>query len=135
LSLWLPSYINPKKQLKRKEVLLFRIFSRFAVKKAKGESLEKRLKILAVCGMGVGTSMLLKMQVDKAIKVLDINAVVDIADISTARGLAVSADLIITSNELADRIGDVKAPIISVSNFMDLEAIIEGIRSKLNLNN
>ena len=93
----------------------------------------KRLKILAVCGMGVGTSMLLKMQVDKVAKALDIIADVEIADISTARGLAVSADLIITSNELADRIGDVKAPIIAVSNFMDLEGIKEGVRAALNL--
>jgi len=95
--------------------------------------LPKRLKILAVCGMGVGTSMLLKMQVDKVTKALGISADVEIADISTARGLAVSADLIITSNELVDRIGDVKAPIVSVSNFMDLEGIKEGVRAALNL--
>ena len=92
------------------------------------------MKILAVCGMGIGTSMLLKMQVDKVIKTLGLTADVELADISTARGLAVSADLIITSNELAERIGDVKAPIISVSNFMDLEAITQGVRDALNLN-
>ena len=51
--------------------------------------MSKRLKILAVCGMGVGTSMLLKMQLDKAIKALDISADVEIADISTARGLEI----------------------------------------------
>lgn len=96
--------------------------------------MSKRLKVLAVCGMGLGTSILLKLQIEKALKTLDIIADVDIADISTARGLAVSADLIITSNELADRIGDVKAPIVAVSNFMDLEAITEGVRAALNLN-
>ena len=96
--------------------------------------MSKRLKILAVCGMGVGTSMLLKMQVDKAIKALNLSADVELADISTAMGLAVNADLIITSNELAERIGDVKAPIISVSNFMDLEGITKGVRAALNLN-
>jgi len=96
--------------------------------------LAKRMKILAVCGMGIGTSMLLKMQVDKVIKTLGLTADVELADISTARGLAVSADLIITSNELAERIGDVKAPIVSVSNFMDLEGITKGVRAALNLN-
>lgn len=93
----------------------------------------KRMKILAVCGMGIGTSMLLKMQIDKIIKTLGLTADVEIADISTARGLAVSADLIITSNELVDRIGDVKAPIVSVTNFMDLEGITKGVRAALNL--
>ena len=97
--------------------------------------MSKRIKILAVCGMGIGTSMLLKMQIDKVLKTLDINADVELADISTARGLAMSADLIITSNELADRIGEVKAPIVSVSNFMDLEAITEGVRAALNIEN
>lgn len=94
----------------------------------------KRLKILAVCGMGIGTSMLLKMQLDKAIKTLGIDAEVDLADISTARGLAVNADVVVTSNELADRIGEVRAPIVAVTNFMDLKAITEGLRSALNLN-
>jgi len=96
--------------------------------------LAKRLKILAVCGMGIGTSMLLKMQLDKVFKVLDLDAVVELADISTARGLAVNADLIVTSNELVDRIGDVTAPIVAVTNFMDLEGLTEGVRSALKLN-
>jgi len=96
--------------------------------------LPNKLKILAVCGMGIGTSILLKMQIDKVLKALEIVADVELADISTARGLAVGADLIVTSNELVDRIGEVKAPIIAVANFMDLNALTEGIRSALKLN-
>ena len=96
--------------------------------------MSNRIKILAVCGMGVGTSILLKLQLDKVTKALDIIADVELADISTARGLAVTADLIVTSNELVDRIGDVTAPIIAVTNFMDLEALTEGVRSALKLN-
>ena len=96
--------------------------------------MSNRIKILAVCGMGIGTSILLKMQLDKVIKALDIIADVELADISTARGLAVTADLIVTSNELVDRIGDVKAPIVAVANFMDLKALTEGVRSALKLN-
>ncbi len=96
--------------------------------------MSNRLKILAVCGMGIGTSILLKMQIDKVLKTLEISADVELADISTARGLAVSADLIVTSNELVDRIGDVKAPIVAVTNFMDLNALTEGVRSALKLN-
>lgn len=94
----------------------------------------KRLKILAVCGMGIGTSMLLKMQLDKVITKLGLDAVVELADISTARGLAVNADLVVTSNELAERIGKVNAPIVAVANFMDLEGLIEGVRTALELN-
>lgn len=97
--------------------------------------MEKRYKILAVCGMGVGTSMILKMQIQKALNELNINADIDIADISTARGLAMSADLIVTSKDLAERMGDVKPPILIVSNFMDLKSMIDGIDKILNTNN
>ena len=96
--------------------------------------MSNRIKILAVCGMGIGTSILLKLQLDKVTKALDIIADVELADISTARGLAVTADLIVTSNELVDRIGDVKAPIVAVANFMDLKALTEVVRSALKLN-
>lgn len=91
----------------------------------------KRFKILAVCGMGVGTSMLLKMQVEKALKALGLEATVDLADISTAKGQAAYVDLVITSNELAERIGKIKTPIITVSNFMDVNAIKEGVEAAL----
>jgi len=93
--------------------------------------LAKRMKILAVCGMGVGTSMLLKMQVIKALKRLDLAADVEIADISTAKGLALQADLVVTSNELADRIGSISTPIVTVSNFMDVDALVEGLRNAI----
>lgn len=93
--------------------------------------MSKRLKVLAVCGMGVGTSMLIKMQVEKALKALGIQADVELADISTAKGLAISADLVVTSNELADRIGNIETPILTVSNFMDVDAIKEGLQTAL----
>ena len=93
--------------------------------------MSKQLKILAVCGMGVGTSMLLKMQVIKALKSLQIDGTVDLADISTAKGLAIHADLVVTSNELADRIGNIDTPIVTVSNFMDLKALEQGLRDAI----
>jgi PTS system ascorbate-specific IIB component len=75
--------------------------------------------------------MLLKMQVEKALKTLGVEATVDLADISTAKGQAAYVDLVITSNELAERIGKIKTPIITVSNFMDVNAIKEGVEAAL----
>jgi PTS system ascorbate-specific IIB component len=91
------------------------------------------MKILAVCGMGVGSSLILKMQVEKVTKKLGLQAKVEIADITTARALASGADLIITSKELAERLGDVKAPIITIKNFMDLNEMTEKVTTALNL--
>ncbi len=91
----------------------------------------KVLRILAVCGMGVGTSMLIKMQVEKALKALGINANVELADISTAKGLAINADVVVTSNELAERFGEIKTPVVAVSNFMDLDSMKSGLRAAI----
>ncbi len=91
------------------------------------------MKILAVCGMGVGSSLILKMQMEKAIKKLGLKATVDIADITTARALATNADLIVTSKELAERLGDLKAPIVTITNYMDLNELTEKVRAALNV--
>lgn len=91
------------------------------------------MKILAVCGMGVGSSLILRMQVEKVIKKLGLKAKVDIADISTARALASDADLIITSKELAERLGGVATPIITITNYMDLNEMTEKVTAALNI--
>ena len=67
------------------------------------------MKIVAVCGMGIGTSVLLKMNIEKVLDAMGIDADVEAADIGTAAGAARMADIVLTSSELADEIGPVKA--------------------------
>ena len=43
------------------------------------------MKILAVCGFGVGSSMVLKMTIDKVIKELGLTATAENTDLSTAK--------------------------------------------------
>ncbi|QBI53213.1 PTS sugar transporter subunit IIB [Streptomonospora litoralis] len=77
------------------------------------------MKILAVCGMGIGTSVLLKSNAEKAANDLGLDADVEIADIGTARGAAATADVVLTSGELAAELGDVGIPVVVVDNFVD----------------
>ncbi|MDA2807819.1 PTS sugar transporter subunit IIB [Nocardiopsis suaedae] len=81
------------------------------------------MRILAVCGMGIGTSVLLKANAEKAVQDLGLDAEVEVADIGTARGAAATADLVLTSGELAAELGDVGVPVTVVANFMDAEEI------------
>ncbi|HET7414439.1 MAG TPA: PTS sugar transporter subunit IIB [Arthrobacter sp.] len=81
------------------------------------------MKIVAVCGMGVGTSVLLKMNAEKVLTDLGLDAEVEAADIGVARGAAQTADIVLTSEELAPEIGDVPAQVIVIENFFDLEEI------------
>ena len=82
------------------------------------------MKILAVCGMGLGSGLILRMQAEKALKELGIQADVEVADIGTARALASTADLIITSEELAQQLGTVKPRIVTIQNFIDLREMV-----------
>lgn len=83
------------------------------------------MKIVAVCGMGIGTSVLLKMNTEKALRALGKDADVEAADIGTARGAARSAEIVLTSAELAPEIGDVPAEVVVIDNFMDVNEITQ----------
>lgn len=89
------------------------------------------MKIVAVCGMGIGTSVLLKMNAEKVLDRLDVDADVEAADIGTARGAAQTADFVLTSQELASEIGDVHAEVIVINNFFDLEEIEDKLADAL----
>ena len=81
------------------------------------------MKIIAVCGMGIGTSVLLKINAEKVLKMLDIEATVEAADMSTARQASFDAQIILTTPELVESLRGVKAEIIAIDHFFDLEEL------------
>lgn len=87
------------------------------------------MKIIAVCGMGIGTSILLKMTAEKALESLCVDGEVEATDILTAKHA--SADLILTSAELAPELEGVRAPVRVVADFMDVAGISTQIASVL----
>lgn len=83
------------------------------------------MKILAVCGMGMGSSMVLKLQVEKALKQLGLKADVEMADITSAKSMADRADIILASKEIADRLGKVNAKVITIKNYFNMDEMVE----------
>ena len=81
------------------------------------------MKIIAVCGMGIGTSVLLKINAEKVLKILGIEATVEAADMSTARRASFDAQIILTTPELVESLRGVNAEIISIDHFFDLEEL------------
>ena len=80
------------------------------------------MKILAVCGFGVGSSMVLKMSIDKVVKELGLKATVENTDLSTAK--ATPADVYFTSNELLGELNSsVKAPVYPIKKYMDVAEV------------
>lgn len=90
----------------------------------------KRLKILTVCGFGVGSSLVLKMKLDELLKEENIDAQVETADVGSAS--STPCDIIFTSKELGEKlISSVQVPVIRVSNFIDKNEIKEAGLDKL----
>lgn len=87
------------------------------------------MKILCVCGLGQGTSLILRMNVETVLKEMGIQADVEHTDVSTASGMA--ADYIITSNELAQGLQGHAAKIVIVNNYFDLKEIEQGLKAAM----
>jgi len=90
------------------------------------------MKILAVCGMGLGSSLMLRMQVESALKDLGVTGVtVEVADIGTAGGAG--ADIIVTSPQFAPLLSNSSAKVVAIQNYMDKKEVTEKVKTALNL--
>ncbi|WP_035444818.1 PTS sugar transporter subunit IIB [Atopococcus tabaci] len=79
-------------------------------------------KFLAVCGFGVGSSMVLKMTLEKVARERGIEVEVETMDLSSAKGSG--ADAIFTSQELGDELKrSEKIPVFPVKRYMDKEEV------------
>jgi ascorbate PTS system EIIB component len=81
------------------------------------------MKILAVCGMGFGSSMVLRMTIEAVLKAEKIKANVVVSDIGTAK--AETADVIVTSAEFAKLLASKQIPIVVVKNYVDRKEMKE----------
>lgn len=81
------------------------------------------MRIVTVCGMGVGTSVLLKMNTDLALERLGIEGESEAADLVVAKGVALDADLVLTNAQTALQFADLAVPVRVINDFMDVDEI------------
>ncbi len=81
------------------------------------------MKIVAICGAGIGTSGILKVNAERVLDRLGLDADVTAADIASVTSAAGDAQIILTSPELVDRIGPTNADVIVVQNYFDLDEL------------
>ncbi|NMB56231.1 MAG: PTS sugar transporter subunit IIB [Leptolinea sp.] len=83
------------------------------------------IRIAAVCGMGLGSGLLVKMGVERVLKRNGFDErefIVEVGDISTAK--SISPDLFVTSTEFGPRLRDAQdIPVIEVHNLFDEKEI------------
>ncbi|EEO7552336.1 PTS sugar transporter subunit IIB [Listeria monocytogenes] len=89
------------------------------------------MKILAVCGLGQGTSLILRMNVETVLRDMGVDADVEHIDVSAARSMNV--DIIVTSQELAETLGtDTGAKVVIVNNYFDNAEIKTALSEAIN---
>jgi len=79
------------------------------------------MKINTVCGNGLGSSLILKINVDKILKDLDIKANVDATDVGSAKSS--DADLVVTTSQFENNLKSIDKDIIYVNNVMDKDIL------------
>ncbi|MCU1447118.1 PTS sugar transporter subunit IIB [Cryobacterium sp.] len=89
------------------------------------------MKIVALCGVGIGTSAILKVNAERALERLDIEAEVTAADVASVKLAAADAQVILTSSELLPSIGKTNADVIVIDNFFDLDELTAKLETAL----
>ncbi len=83
----------------------------------------KRLRIMTVCGFGLGTSLVLRMTVDEVLQNHGIKAETFCSDADTALGQ--NYDVVITSKEMEKIFADVDKPVVVIDNFLSTDEVEE----------
>ena len=85
------------------------------------------VKVLAACGNGMGSSMVIKMKVENALRRLDqIDFTVNSCSVGEAKSLAAGYDIVIASLHLIHELdGRTNGKLIGLDNLMDDREITE----------
>mgnify|MGYP004705562181 CR=1 FL=1 len=89
------------------------------------------MKIMTVCGLGMGSSLILKMNVEAVLRQHGIQASVEHMDVSSAA--SVNADVVITNAELVDNLKHLSCPVVVVNNYIDNAEITTTLAQAKNL--
>ncbi len=88
----------------------------------------KKMRIVTVCGCGLGSSLMAKTTIEKIMKEFGVVATIEASDAGTAKGYP--SDLIITTTMLKPRVGEIPGtPVIAVKSFMNVDELREVMRS------
>ena len=88
------------------------------------------MKIMTVCGMGSGSSLILKMNVDSILEDLGVFATVEACDLGSVGGNP--ADLIVSTNELKPQLEEFNTDKIFVNNVVDKAQLREELSKYFN---
>ncbi len=90
---------------------------------------DEELSVLTVCGVGMGSSLILKMTAEAALKELGVKARVEHSDLASMRGL--KPDVILAQPLHASEVRGAAPIVIEVTNFLDKDGLKVALREQL----
>jgi PTS system ascorbate-specific IIB component len=91
----------------------------------------RTIKFLAVCGNGLGSSLIVKMILEGVLADLNVRGIVESTSVSQAAGMIPFADVIITSTAFFRGIESVlpkEKPVITCQNILDKEELTKRVQ-------
>ena len=89
------------------------------------------MKIVTICGAGIGSSGILKVNAERVLRRLDIEAEVVAADVASLALVATDAQVILTSSEFVEAIGTTFADVIVIDNYFDTDELTAKLEAAL----
>lgn len=89
------------------------------------------MKIVAICGAGIGTSGILKVNAERVLQRLGLEATVVATDLDALQAEADDAQVILTSPEFVEAIGKTFADVIVIQNFFDTDELSRKLEEAL----
>lgn len=81
------------------------------------------MKIVTICGAGIGSSGILKVNAERVLQRLGLEATVVAADIASVARVAADAQVILTSAEFVEAIGATRADVVVIENYFDTDEL------------
>jgi PTS system ascorbate-specific IIB component len=89
------------------------------------------VKIYAVCGAGIGTSVLLKSNADRVLASLGIEAEVQAVSVADALSSESLAQIVLITPELQEQISGIRSEVIPIDNIFNLEELEQKLTAAL----
>ncbi len=89
------------------------------------------MKVVTICGAGIGSSGILKVNAERALARLGLEAEVTATDLASLASTAADAQIILASSEFLDAIGATNADVILIENYFDLQELTEKLERAL----
>ncbi|NIY84339.1 PTS sugar transporter subunit IIB [Vibrio hepatarius] len=89
------------------------------------------MKVMVVCGHGLGTSLMMEMSIKNILKELNVDASVDHCDLGSAKGT--DCDIFVGTSDITEQLvaQGVDGKIVSLKNMVDKAAMKESLTAAL----